>query len=148
MQGRNRMGMIAWLPEYEIGIQEIDEQHKRLVEIINELYQAIVHEHSDTMADIIRNVVEYTKVHFAIEESLLRIFEYSDYEAHKAEHDRFVAKIQALEQRFAHAVGEVELDLFYLLRDWLIRHIQETDTRYAPTLLRRGAKKRWFKKFW
>lgn len=143
------MDVITWKPEYDIGIQEIDEQHKKLVALINDFYTAIVrNSNQEELAKVIDAVVDYTKVHFAIEECLLRMFEYDDYAAHKRGHDLFVEKVLSIDQRFRAGDTSVSMELFSLLRDWLIQHIQEKDTQYAPVLLKRGAKKSWLQKFW
>jgi len=134
--------VITWQPEYDIGIQEIDEQHKKLVALINDLYSAIVRKsNQEELAKVIEAVVDYTKVHFAIEECLLRMFEYDEYTLHKRGHDLFVEKISSIDQRFRAGDTSVSMELFCLLRDWLIQHIQEKDTQYAPVLLKRGPRK-------
>lgn len=143
------MDVIAWKPEYDIGIQEIDEQHKKLVQLINDFYTAMVKKSSaEEMGRVIHEVVDYTRIHFAIEECLLRMFEYEDYANHKKGHDLFVEKVQSIKQRFENGDHSVSMELFGLLRDWLIQHIQEKDTQYAPVLLKRGVKKSWLQKFW
>ena len=143
------MNVITWKPEYDIGIQEIDEQHKKLVGLINNLYDVIVKKGThEEIGQVIKDVIEYTKIHFAIEECLLRMFEYENYDSHKRGHDLFVEKVQGISNRFLHGDHSVSIELFSLLRDWLIQHIQEKDTQYAPVLLRRGAKKSWLEKFW
>ena len=61
------MEVITWKPEYDIGIQEIDEQHRRLVALINNLYNALVRKGStEEIGQVIDEVIDYTKVHFAI----------------------------------------------------------------------------------
>jgi len=141
--------VITWKPEYEIGIQEIDEQHKKLVALINNFYTTLVRKGSnEEVAQVIFEVIDYTKVHFAIEECLLRMFEYEDYENHKKGHDVFVERVLAIDKRFRGGDASVSMELFSLLRDWLIQHIQEKDTQYAPVLLKRGVKKSWLRKFW
>ncbi|WP_303785929.1 bacteriohemerythrin [Azovibrio restrictus] len=143
------MDVITWKPEYELGIQEIDEQHKKLVNLINDFYMAIVRKRSaEEVGRVIHEVVDYTRIHFAIEECLLRLFEYEDYAAHKKGHDLFVEKVMHIKQRFLQGDSSVSMELFSLLRDWLIQHIQEKDAQYAPVLLKRGVKKSWLQKFW
>lgn len=143
------MEVITWKPEYDIGIQEIDEQHRRLVALINNLYNVLVRKGSaDEIGQVIDEVIDYTKVHFAIEECLLRMFEYDDYDQHKRGHDLFVEKVLHIHRRFQSGDASVSMELFSLLRDWLIQHIQEKDTQYAPVLLKQGVKKSWLRKFW
>lgn len=137
------MEAIIWTSKYDIGIDEIDQQHKKLVTLINGLYAAMIRpgSHQQTAA-VITEVIDYTKVHFAIEECLLRMCEYADYDRHKAEHDRFIAEIQDIDRRYCDGDTALAMDLFTLLRDWLIRHIRETDIHYAPILRQHGAAQR------
>ena len=68
------MAMVEWDDVYSVDIQEIDEQHKCLIEIMNELYTALANKaNRDLVAEVLNKLVEYTKVHFAVEETLMRI---------------------------------------------------------------------------
>ena len=71
------MSMVAWDDAYSVEIQEIDEQHKCLIEIMNELYTAMANKSNrDLISDVLDKLVDYTKVHFAVEETLMRVFHY------------------------------------------------------------------------
>lgn len=75
---------IVWSDELSVGIEEIDEQHKVLVNLINRMHNAIAEKHgSEVVSGILAELVDYTKIHFAVEESLLRILGYPGYEEHK-----------------------------------------------------------------
>lgn len=143
------MAMVQWSREYSVGIQEIDEQHRVWIALINELYVALAQK--DTHAKIgavLNRLVDYTKIHFALEESLMRIFAYPGYEAHKRIHDALVRQVVEVVEKYQAGDGRIGMELLFLLRDWLLDHIKEKDTGYAPYLIKQGVLKRWVRKFW
>lgn len=143
------MTMIVWSDDYSVGIQEIDEQHKRLIALINELYTAVAQKQNHAqLSRILDGLVEYTKIHFAVEECLMRLFDYKDYTAHKAIHDDIVDKVLAFQIRFRSGDETVGMQLLMFLQDWLINHIQKVDTLYSAHLTKHGVRKTWLHKFW
>ena len=143
------MAMVEWDDAYSVDIQEIDEQHKCLVEIMNELYTALANKSNrDQVSDVLNKLVEYTKVHFAVEETLMRIFHYEDYEAHKAIHDKIVEQVLVYHGKFQAGDDKVGMELLMFLKDWLFDHINKVDKGYSKTFLKAGVKKSWLKKFW
>jgi hemerythrin len=143
------MAMVEWDDAYSVEIQEIDEQHKCLIEIMNELYMALANKSNrDLIAEVLNKLVEYTKVHFAVEETLMRIFDYKDYESHKAIHDTIVDKVLTYQGKFNAGDDKVGLELLMFLKDWLFDHITKVDKAYSATFHKAGVKKTWLKKFW
>lgn len=140
---------VEWTDNLSVGIQEIDEQHKVLINLINRLFdQTIVHQAPASVTEeILQELVEYTLVHFAVEESLFRIFDYPGIETHMAIHAGL--KTQVLElQKKVKAGQEVNTDLLMFLKKWLTNHILQEDQRYAPFLISQGVKSSWAKKSW
>lgn len=143
------MSMVQWSNEYSVDIQEIDEQHKCIVNYINEIYEALSRKEShDLIADVIHKLVEYTKIHFAVEETLMRIFDYEGYQQHKMIHDRLVQQALAYQGRFLAGDPKVGMELLMFLKEWLFNHINQVDKRYINTFHAAGVKKSWLKKFW
>jgi hemerythrin len=142
------MSMVEWKDEYSVDIQELDEQHKCLISIMNELYTALANKSErDLIADVLNKLIEYTKVHFAVEETLMRIFHYEDYEAHKAIHDDIVAKVVDYHGKFQGGDDKVGMELLLFLKEWLFDHINKVDKAYTATFHKAGVKKSWLKKF-
>jgi len=146
--------LIEWSDELSVGIQEIDEQHKVLVGLVNEMDDAI-HEHraSEINEEILQRLAEYTKIHFAVEESLFRIFDYPGYEAHKKQHDELLQEVVDLQRKIKEGKGSINFQLLHFLKMWLTQHIMDSDKEYAPYLLKSGLKAKssragWFKKLW
>ena len=143
------MPMITWDDEYSVDIQEIDEQHKRLIGIINELYEALAaKKERDRVSTVLNELVEYTKVHFAVEETLMRIFHYEEYDEHKAIHDRIVERVLDFQRQFNEGNDAVGMELLIFLKNWLFDHINKVDKRYSTHFHKHGVKKNWLRRFW
>jgi len=131
--------IVAWNDTYSVGIHEIDEQHQILVELINKLYTALARRASNGIVEgVLAELVRYTRVHFATEECLMRVFGYPGYEEHKVAHDRLVARVELFLTDFRERGPKGGLDLLYFLREWLMRHINEEDKAYSPHVAREG----------
>src|SRR5512139_1687724 len=106
--------LIEWSDELSVGIQEIDEQHKVLVGLVNDMHRAI-HEHhgSDTARNILEQLGDYTRVHFAVEESLMRIFDYPGYEEHKKQHEELIAQFRAYQDKVRSGTAKISFELLH-----------------------------------
>jgi hemerythrin len=143
------MSMIEWDDLYSVDIQEIDEQHKCLVEIMNELYTALANRSNPQLVgDVLDKLVDYTRIHFAVEETLMRMFHYDDYDGHKAIHDRIVSRVEEFQGKYHMGDTHVGMELLMFLRDWLFDHINKIDKSYVKTFHKGGVQKKWIRKFW
>ena len=146
--------LMEWSDRLSVGIQEIDEQHKVLVDLINQLHDAIVHHHgAETCGQIMDKLCEYTKIHFAVEESILRILGYPEYDDHKTHHDMLLTQVKELRYKMNHEDHSISFELLHIKKKWLTIHILEEDTAYVEHLLSCGAKatfnkKSWLSRFW
>ena len=130
---------IEWSNELSVGIEEIDAQHKVLVDLLNQMHEAIQQRHAAQVTnDIIDQLGEYTRVHFAVEESLMRILHYPDYERHKEEHERLIEQLSELRAKLDTGKSAVSFELAHFMRTWLTKHIMETDKSYTSHFLARG----------
>ena len=143
------MAVVTWSDDYSVDIQEIDEQHKSLFNAINELDAALsAKEDEAVIAQVLEDLVTYTMTHFAVEECLMRIFGYENYDEHKSIHDDIRIKVRGYHIRFKNGDKRMGMELLMFLKDWIGQHIKEEDTKYAPLLQKAGVKKNWIKKFW
>lgn len=144
------MNFIEWSDKISVGIQEIDEQHKQLVTLINRLYDAMTGGEDQFKAsqEIMAELFQYTVVHFAVEECLFRIFEYPEYDAHCVHHEEL--RNQVFEINLKVQTGErlVTPELLFFLRKWITNHIMVEDKKYSPFLLKQGLKKTWVQTSW
>lgn len=124
---------MRWKKSLATGITEIDNDHKRLIELINKFQEATEFnvEHAE-VEQALDEVVLYTIHHFAREEQLLEVNNYPDIEAHKKEHQEMITKISECieEYRINEAMG-IDHILDFLKR-WLLKHIKHTDKAYIP----------------
>lgn len=141
--------MLVWSDEYSVGIEEMDEQHKRLIDLINAVYDGLAEKtNSETVGTVLDELIDYTKVHFAVEECLQRLFSYEGYEAHKAIHDNIVKKVTEMQARFHAGDKKVGMELLLFLKEWLFDHINKVDKDYSAALTRGGINKKWHRRFW
>lgn len=127
--------MFEWKNEYSVGIGSIDAQHQNLFAIGRELYKAMsVGQGKASLARILDRLVQYTAVHFAHEERLMRLNDYPDFQAHKAEHDALTRQVLAFQADFEGGRVSLTVQLLQFLKDWLEKHIKVSDIAYAPCL--------------
>ncbi len=125
--------LIRWNSTYELGYKEIDEQHMKLVDIINDFYNAFATAQAhEKIGDIIGELVNYTVFHFTAEEEIFSNSNYPDTEKHRATHKEFVDELKKYHQEVKDGNMTTTYDLMTFLRDWLIKHIMGTDRTYLP----------------
>jgi methyl-accepting chemotaxis protein len=136
---RHQAKLIEWSSKYHIGIREIDEQHKVLVDIINKLYAAFgSNKNRKEIKKNLKELVDYTVYHFGNEEAYFKKFGYRETPAHLDQHRKFVDRVQKFANEFEEGDSTVSLDIINFLKDWLINHILKVDSRYVPLLKEHG----------
>lgn len=129
------MGLFAWKPEYAVHIPVIDEQHKRLFEIADQLHTAMMAgKANDSLGRILDDLVAYTKGHFATEERLMSSHNYPDLVRHKAEHERLTGQVVQFQRNFEAGKVMMTVEMLTFLRNWLDKHIRGTDQRVGAFL--------------
>ena len=125
------MPKLLWSPEYELGLEVIDNQHQRIVNYINDIYDLADNaESQDQLKQVLNNLVDYTLSHFAFEESLMEEALYADLQEHQLVHQNFSHLIEGLQQRFNQGEA-IAHELATLLQEWLIKHIMTEDVAYV-----------------
>jgi hemerythrin len=133
--------LINWSDRYSVGISRIDEQHQRLVELINELHAAIlVGDRRSALPKILDGLAGYAVSHFTTEETLMKKFGYPNYEQHKAEHDRLTAQIKQLLQKGLGDPAALTVEVMTFLQRWLVGHIVNVDKKYSAHLNAAGVR--------
>ncbi|WNO11127.1 bacteriohemerythrin [Teredinibacter sp. KSP-S5-2] len=132
--------LVEWSDELSVGIEEIDDQHKVLVDLLNQLHAAI-HERrgNDVALPILNRLIEYTRIHFAVEESLMRILNYPDFETHKEHHEQLIDQVLEMHQKVIKDNKKLGFELLHFLKNWLTKHIMSEDKLYTPHFIRCGA---------
>ncbi|WP_136524377.1 bacteriohemerythrin [Geomonas ferrireducens] len=126
------MTLVEWDETLTLGVQRIDADHEKLVEILNRCYSALMqHDHTHELHDIVVELLDYTQYHFGTEEALMRAARYPAAKAHTAAHRTFIKSIHNFRDRFEAGESFVAIDVLVFLKDWLVAHIQNTDRSLA-----------------
>jgi len=137
MSGNGKL--IAWTPQLSVDIREIDEQHQRLIDIINEMFDALKAARGKEAVEIVLpKLVDYTKVHFANEERLMQKHGYPGYVKHKGLHDTLTKKVVEYADRVKEGKSTAAVELMDFLKNWLTKHIVGVDKKYSPYLKSKG----------
>jgi hemerythrin len=127
------MAFIQWSHDLDTGIGVIDNQHKRIVEYLNELNDANKTGNMDEINHVLDELVDYTVTHFAFEEELQEKAEYPFLKAHKRVHEIFAKRVVEFQNR-SKAGENVGGELLGMLKIWLINHIKGDDADYAESV--------------
>ena len=128
--------LIQWKPEYELGIKEVDQQHKKLVDMINQVYDSYVLGAADlTHTQVLSDMKDYAFVHFKAEEHYFAKYQYKHTSLHLAEHNSFLMKIEEY-QNTRSLTQERKQEMIDYLRHWLVNHILQMDRKYAESFAR------------
>lgn len=129
------MAGIEWSDSYSVNHKLLDEQHKELVMMIDDLQNAMSNSNAASVVGrIIDKLIDYTKVHFTTEERLLQAGNFPDFEAHKNEHIELANRVMEFKKKYESGGFATTFELIEFLSDWLIQHILESDKRYAGFL--------------
>lgn len=155
--------LFKWSDDYSVHVQEIDEQHKILVGLLNELHVAIIEHHGkNTSRAVLDRLAEYTRTHFLLEESLMRLTHFPGFEVHKQQHEDLISQVQELQKKLDNENVTITFELLHFLKNWLIHHINESDKVLGAHVqnsglaqfsawnaeVERTMKKKWWWKFW
>ena len=133
------MALIEWSPAYSVKVKKFDDQHKKLVDLINQLHDAMKSGQGNTMiAVVLQSLISYTGTHFADEIKLLQAQAYPDLVRHQAEHEKFVKQVVEFQQKFKDGSAMLTMTILSFLKDWLVKHIQGEDKKYGLFLNGKG----------
>jgi hemerythrin len=126
------MASISWDESLSVHIPQIDEQHQHLVEMLDQLSDAMIQSRSqETLQEVLVGLVEYTHVHFATEEEYFARVRYPATPGHKAQHRIFIEHVTTFRSRMDQGMVGVSIDLLEFLADWLIKHIRDSDGAFG-----------------
>lgn len=122
---------LVWDEKYSVGVVLLDNQHKRMFEVINELLDSINNNSTEEhLSHIIESLIEYKKFHFETEENYFKEFNYDGAEEHILKHKEFNSKLTALKEKYPNPTVDFAFDLVDFLEDWLIEHLMVVDQKY------------------
>lgn len=127
------MAYLQWTENLSVGISRMDDHHKKLVDLINQVFDAMSGDAASTVDSVLADLLDYTRYHFAEEEKLLTACSYPDLEAHQAVHRSMVKEVLDMRQRhLADPASVTASETLDFLSKWLMRHIIGKDLRYRP----------------
>jgi hemerythrin len=123
---------VTWQSSYSVGHADMDNQHKQILEIVNDLYTAMEKgKGNEVVKPLLDRLVRYTHTHFQAEEQVMTECGCPDLPQHKQLHDEMRRKTIGLRQHAGLVLGP---DLLRFLKDWWVNHIQDEDKKYAAYL--------------
>lgn len=126
------MPLLNWKDEYSVHVQELDEHHKILIDIINRIYDNCMQpDVVDCIGPKIKELIDYSEYHFKAEEDYMRSIEYFESDEHVEQHAMFIFKIRELQQAYSDNELELTQSLIVFLGKWLLHHVFEEDMKYA-----------------
>lgn len=135
------MPLLNWNNSYSVNIAEIDNQHMKLVDLINRLFDAMkAGKGTEATGQILNELVTYTIYHFGYEEKLLASNQYPSLLTHKNEHLLLTKKVQELKAAQLKNSAVVTIETMNFLKDWLTNHIVKEDKKYSAFLNAKGIK--------
>ncbi len=129
--------MIEWKEQYSVGNRELDEQHKRIIEIINQMSSELAKNHADEhqiFITIIDQLLDYTQYHFTTEELLMRESAFTGLSSHIKVHTSLVENLLLKKERIVKKEFITAMEMVVFLEEWLIDHILGEDMKYKGTV--------------
>lgn len=133
------MALIEWNPQFSVQIGRFDDQHQKLVAMINQLHDGMKSGEGNTvLGGVLQSLITYTATHFAEEEKVMQSYCYPDLGKHRAAHAALVREVLDLQKKFQSGASALTMSLLSFLKNWLVNHIQVEDKKYGVYLNAKG----------
>lgn len=129
-----RTDLVKWSEKFSVNVEQFDNEHKNLLNIINKLNKATLEgEGINSVNEILDELIDYTAFHFKNEEELFQKYKYPYYKEHKKTHDSIIEKVLEMKDKFNENPDDenVIYEIMELLKKWIINHILGTDKKYS-----------------
>lgn len=126
------MPYIDWTDDLETGIAFVDQDHKMLVTLLNQVHDTMGDlEEQATLGSVLNSLTEYTRYHFAREEKLQDVAGYPGLAEHQEKHRKLAATVEDVRSRYAADPKSVSAEeMMAFLQSWLLEHIMRQDMAY------------------
>jgi hemerythrin len=129
------MKTIEWQDEYTVGVKELDDQHRSLLNTINMLLEEQRDKYEAAkFSPALSSLIHYAYTHFATEERYLLQVHFPDLKQHVLDHIDFIMKTLGLALRIESSEDESRIELLRYLKEWYSSHVLGTDRQYIPFL--------------
>lgn len=126
------MALVDWNSSLSVGVSKFDDEHKKLVDMVNNLHDAMkAGKGKEVVGTILDGLVTYTRTHFASEEKLMLQHKYPGYENHKKEHNALVMQVTDVVSQFKSGSAPLASSVLQFLVAWLTKHIKGDDKQYG-----------------
>jgi len=125
--------LITWSSTFSVGVKIIDDQHKGLLNLVNDLFNHVTGNEAEEQAyftKVIQQAVQYVKVHFMTEEKIMIHTKFPGYAEHKKAHDAFVLAVVDNVKNFKTSKKLALMDFTKFLKEWILTHIAIMDKQY------------------
>jgi len=130
---------IKWDPSYSVNVRRCDEDHQKLFSMLNTLHESMLAgKGKEVVQQVVKQLADYAKFHFAAEEALMEKTKYPALTAHRAEHQAFVKKVEEFQADIAGGKLSTSVSVDTFLTQWLTKHIRNSDQKYGPHLNANG----------
>lgn len=132
---------LHWTEAHSVNIAELDRQHQKLLETVNELNDALrSREGQSAVGKILERLVQYAGEHFTAEEALMERHGFPGLPMHRAQHESFRQKLAGFLDDYRAGKAGVPVSLLLFMNDWVRQHMMKTDKRYSRFLNARGVR--------
>jgi len=134
------MALMEWKDSYSVGVKQLDNDHKKLIALLNQLYDGIhAGQTKEIIGPVLDQLVRYTKTHFTREEELFARTGYPATEAHIREHHGLLTRAAEFQKRYEEGqISMLSLETMSFLKNWLNHHISESDRSYKAHMAQHG----------
>lgn len=133
--------LIFWSEKYNLGVHVIDEQHKKMIWIINKLYYTMqTSTEKESLREIMKELVDYADYHFATEEEYFAKFNYEGTEEHIKTHHAYREQIAEFSKEYYENDTMLATKMMDFLREWWTGHILGIDREYVGCFHEHGLK--------
>ncbi len=125
--------LIRWSEQMSVGDEELDSQHKILIQLVNDLNDAMRSGHGrEAVGKVLTELVKYTEIHFAHEEKRFLAGDYPHKDKHLLKHRLLLERVRELQAQHEAGTRFISMEVLTFLQDWLTEHIMKTDKTYSP----------------
>ena len=130
---------MEWSPAFSVKVRKFDDQHKKLVVLVNQLHDAMKAGQGNAILGVVlQSLISYTATHFKEEEQVMQANGYPDLARHKDMHQKLVSQVLDLQKKFQAGGDVLTMTVLSFLKDWLVSHIQGEDKKYGVFLNAKG----------
>jgi len=135
------MKTIIWRDEYSVGVKALDEQHLKIVQLINNLikhHDADADADSEIISEALDEMIKYIQQHLDYEEKLLKENNYPDFSDHASGHLKYIEQVTQLSFKMMAGDNNIRVELLKFLNNWWEEHILIEDQKYQPYFEQKG----------